>query len=395
MTPDPLLGVIYHWLGGLAAGSFYLPYKGVRRWSWETYWLVGGVFSWVIAPALVAVTIVPHLGSVLRDAPASAIFWTYFWGLMWGVGGLTFGLSLRYLGMSLGYAVALGFCAVFGTLMPPLFAGTMGQTLATRSGQIVLLGMVLCLIGIAIAGVAGRRRERELPRGPAGGGAIVEFNFLKGVVVAIFAGVLSASMAYGLAAAEPIAAAALAHGAPAIWSGLPKLVVVLAGGFTTNAIWCLVLNARNGTAREYVGRVADPADRRLNAEDARVDPLSAPAEAVAGAASPIVGVVHDASRPRRRVPLAANYLLCAAAGVMWYLQFFFYTMGETQMGAYKFSSWTLHMASIIIFSTLWGVALKEWKGTSGATRTLVAAGLATLIAATVVIGYGNYSGAAP
>src|SRR5687767_11080605 len=193
MTPNPLLGVVYHWLGGLAAGSFYLPYKGVRRWSWETYWLVGGVFSWLIAPTLFAMLFVPDLGNVLRDAPGGAIGWTYFWGLMWGIGGLTFGLSLRYLGMSLGYAVALGFCAVFGTLMPPLFAGTIGQTLATRSGQIILLGMVLCLIGIAIAGVAGRRRERELPPpaqgdggdgGGGGGGAIVEFNFLKGIVVA-------------------------------------------------------------------------------------------------------------------------------------------------------------------------------------------------------------------
>ena len=359
MTPNPLLGVVYHWLGGLAAGSFYLPYKGVRRWSWETYWLVGGVFSWVIAPALVAMMFVPHLGSVLRDAPGSAIFWTYFWGLMWGVGGLTFGLSLRYLGMSLGYAVALGFCAVFGTLMPPLFAGTIAQTIATRAGQIILLGMALCLAGIAIAGAAGRRRERELPRDPAGGDATIEFNFPKGIVVAVFAGVLSASMAYGLAAAEPIAASALAHGTPAIWSGLPKLVVVLAGGFTTNAVWCLLLNARNGTAREYIGGVNN-----------------------AGG---------DHAPARRPVPLAVNYLLCAAAGVTWYFQFFFYTMGETQMGAYKFSSWTLHMASIIVFSTLWGVALREWKGTRFATRLLVAAGLATLVAATVVIGFGNYA----
>jgi L-rhamnose-H+ transport protein len=170
-------------------------------------------------------------------------------------------------------------------------------------------------------------------------------------------------MAYGLAAAEPIAAAALAHGTPALWSGLPKLVVVLAGGFTTNAVWCLLLNARNGTAREYIGVVKD------------------------------AGAGHNHTPVPRSVPLAVNYLLCAAAGVTWYFQFFFYTMGETQMGAYKFSSWTLHMASIIVFSTLWGVALREWKGTRFATRVLVAAGLATLVAATVVIGYGNYAAA--
>ena len=362
MTSNPFLGVVYHWLGGLAAASFYLPYKAVRRWSWETYWLVGGVFSWVIAPLLVALIMVPHLGDVLHDAPVRAMLWAYFWGLMWGIGGLTFGLSLRYLGMSLGYAVALGFCAVFGTLMPPLFAGTIGQTLSTHAGQIILLGMFLCLVGIGIAGVAGRRRERELPREPQEAeSSKSEFNFPKGILVAVFAGVLSASMAYGLAAAEPIAAAALARGTHPVWSGLPKLVVVLAGGFTTNAVWCLILNARNGTMREYVGGNGG----RSAAE--------APAA--------------------RRPSLPANYLLCAIAGLLWYLQFFFYTMGETQMGNYKFSSWTLHMASIIIFSTLWGVALREWKGTRRATRALLAAGLATLIGATAVIGYGNFSAA--
>ena len=363
MTPNPILGVVYHWLGGLAAASFYLPYKAVRRWSWETYWLVGGVFSWIIAPLLVALIMVPHLGDVLHDAPVRALLWAYFWGLMWGIGGLTFGLSLRYLGMSLGYAVALGFCAVFGTLMPPLFAGTIGQTLSTQAGQIILLGMVLCLVGIAIAGVAGRRRERELPRQLEDAeSSKSEFNFPKGILVAVFAGVLSASMAYGLAAAEPIAAAALARGTHPVWSGLPKLVVVLAGGFTTNAVWCLILNARNGTMREYVG---GRDQRRAAAEASSARPPSLP----------------------------ANYFLCAIAGLLWYLQFFFYTMGETQMGNYKFSSWTLHMASIIIFSTLWGVALREWKGTRGATRALLAVGLATLIAATAVIGYGNFSAA--
>src|SRR5579871_6625665 len=161
MTPNPALGVVFHWLGGLASGSFYVPYRGVKRWSWETYWLVGGIFSWIIAPWLLGWIMTSDLVGVLRASPVSTLAWCYFWGVLWGFGGLTFGLTMRYLGMSLGMAMVLGYCAAFGTLMPPLFAGTFGTLLATKPGLVILGGVAVCMLGIAVAGMAGMTKERD------------------------------------------------------------------------------------------------------------------------------------------------------------------------------------------------------------------------------------------
>lgn len=357
-TANPFLGVVFHWLGGLAAGSFYTPYRYVRRWSWEVFWLAGGVFSWIVAPWAMASILVPDLVSILADAPTRAMSLTLLFGALWGVGGLTFGLSMRYLGLSLGYAVALGLCSAFGTLIPPIAGGDFqAKLLETASGRVVLLGVGVCLAGIAISGLAGVSKERELDA-EAKKASVTEFNFAKGVVVAVFAGIMSACMAFALAAAEPIKALAVQHGTGELWQGLPALIVALLGGFATNCVWCVALMVRNRTLSQYVG-AGEPA------------------------------AVSD---PAERTPLLRNYLLCALAGVTWYLQFFFYSMGESQMGDLKFSSWTIHMASIIIFSTLWGIGLREWRGTSVRTKTLLFAGLLILVASTVVVGYGNYLG---
>src|SRR5512139_1534653 len=162
--PNPFIGVIFHWLGGLASGSFYVPYRGVRKWAWEVYWLVGGFFSWIIAPWVVASINTRDLLGVLGETSGSTFAWTWFWGAMWGLGGLTFGLTMRYLGMSLGMAVALGYCAVFGTLMPPIFRGEFfSKVLGTQSGVVILIGMAVCLAGIGFAALAGLTKEREMP----------------------------------------------------------------------------------------------------------------------------------------------------------------------------------------------------------------------------------------
>jgi L-rhamnose-H+ transport protein len=384
---NPALGVFFHWLGGLASASFYVPYRGVKNWAWETYWLVGGFFSWIIAPWIVALTMTHDLMRVLHEAPASSLFWAYVFGVLWGLGGLTFGLTMRYLGMSLGMAVALGYTAAFGTLMPPIFRGVFAaEVLGTHSGLVILGGVAVCLLGIAFAGAAGVSKEREMSTEQKRA-SIKEFDLKKGLLVATFSGVMSACFAYGLAAGDPIKAITIQHGTPVLWQGLPVLVVVLAGGFTTNFIWCLILNLRNRTGYQYFEsemRGKLPARNEEHILEAVTD---APAEEMAVA----VAVAQDAAV---RAPMLANYLFSALAGTTWYMQFFFYTMGETQMGRYKFSSWTLHMASIIIFSTLWGIALKEWKGAGARTRLLVALSLLVLVSSTVIVGYGNYVGGA-
>ena len=377
MGANPVLGVFFHWLGGLASGSFYVPYRGVKVWSWETFWLVGGVFSWILAPWILALTMTQDLGAVLSEAPWSSLVWCYIFGALWGIGGLTFGLTMRYLGMSLGMAVALGYCAAFGTLMPPIFRGEfVSNVLGTDSGRYVLLGVIVCLFGIGIAGLAGMSKERELSAEQKRA-AIKEFDLKKGVLVATFSGIMSACFSYGLAAGDPIKAITLRHGTATLWQGLPVLVVVLLGGFTTNFIWCVGLNIRNRTGYQYF--------------TSEVRQSTTPLEAAAAASDTRAAKVMVADPPQTaRAPMLSNYLLCALAGTTWYLQFFFYSMGETQMGAYKFSSWTLHMASIIIFSTLWGLGLREWKGAGPRTMRLLTLGLLILISSTVIVGYGNY-----
>jgi L-rhamnose-H+ transport protein len=384
MDSNPFLGVLLHAIGGLAAASFYIPYKRVRQWSWEVYWLVGGFFSWIIAPWVLALLILPQTPSILAMVPGKALFWTWFFGVLWGVGGLTFGLTMRYLGIALGYAIALGLCAAFGTLVPPIFNGEIMQILSTRSGQVVLLGVLICLGGIALSGRAGICKERELSDEQKQA-SVKEFSFVKGVIVAIIAGMLSAAMAYAFAAGKPIADEALAQGSPQLWQNLPILIVALFGGFVTNCIWCLGLSIKNRTWGEYFGKSAKHVWSRK--EETIIETVTdAPGEEMAESI-PKAGIDECG-----KASILRNYLLCALAGVTWYLQFFFYGMGSTQMGSYDFSSWTLHMASIIIFSTIWGIALKEWKGTSKATHVWIALGLIALILSTIVIGYGNTLG---
>jgi len=385
LTPNPAVGVVFHWLGGLASGSFYVPFRGVKRWAWETYWLVGGFFSWIIAPWTLALLMTRDLTAVLAEAPGRSVFWAYLFGVLWGLGGLTFGLTMRYLGMSLGMAVALGYTAAFGTLMPPVFRGQFAsEVLGTTSGLTILAGVAVCLMGIVVAGAAGVSKEREMSEEQKRA-SIREFSLKKGLMVATFSGVMSACFAYGLAAGDPIKEVTLRHGTPLLWQGLPVLIVVLLGGFTTNFIWCVALNNRNRTGYQYFrSEVRGGTEASGPALENAID---APSEEMARAGAPQNGPL--------RAPMLANYLFSALAGTTWYFQFFFYTMGETQMGRFKFSSWTLHMASIIIFSTLWGIALKEWKGAGARTRWLVALSLLVLVTSTVVVGYGNYLGTKP
>ena len=368
MGANPFLGVIYHAIGGFAAGTFYLPYKKVRGWSWESYWIVGGFFSWILAPIFFALIFNwGHLGAVYGEIPFKVLFWTYFFGVLWGVGGLTYGLTMRYLGLSLGIAVTLGFCAAFGTMIPPIIS-TMQQSggvlanltsflpkiegsnltvmLADKSGWVVMAGVLVCLGGIGICGRAGVRRESEQSEEQRA--AMKEdFHFVKGLWIAIFSGIMSACMAYAFAAGKPIADAAVALDTNKTFSNTPVLIVILLGGFTTNFLWCMFLNFKNRSFRDYV---------------------SAPAG----------------------VSIGVNYLFSAIAGVTWYLQFFFYGMGTTKMGQYDFSSWTLHMAFIIVFGNLWGIALKEWFGTKQRTQLIIATGITVLILSTVIVGWGNY-----
>lgn len=380
MGSNPLVGVFLHWLGGLASASFYVPYRQVRGWSWETYWLVGGVMSWIVMPWALAGFLTRDLLEVLHRTPSVDLFWIYFFGVLWGSGGLTFGLTMRYLGLSLGMAVALGYTAIFGTLIPPIFHGQFLQLLSQRAGVVILIGVGICVLGILFAGAAGISKEKELSTEQKLA-TIREFDLKLGLGVATFCGVMSACFAFGLDAGNPVKALTLSRGTSTMWQGLPVLVVILAGGFTTNFVWCAILNLRNKSYGEYL-RIQASASA-AGATDH--PPLENPTDAASTEMA-----LEIASSSDRKFSLTWNYVFSMLAGATWYMQFFFYTMGETQMGRYKFSSWTLHMASIMIFSLLWGIALKEWHGVGTRTKTLVFLTLLTLVGSTMIVGYGNY-----
>jgi L-rhamnose-H+ transport protein len=346
MIANPILGIFLHAIGGFAAGSFYAPLKRVQKWSWESFWLIMGLSAWLAAPWCVALLTTPQLFRVLSASPGKAWALCVVFGILWGLGNLTFGLSVRYLGMALGYSVALGFCMTFGTLIPPIAEGRLAAILATTSGLAIVCGVICCLFGIGMCGWAGMNKERELTDKQKRH-AVREFALGRGFGVAAMAGILSACFAFGLAAGEPIAELSIEHGTKPIFSNNAVLVVILLGGFFSNAIWCLILNAQKRSFGDYV---SGPLTQQIS-----------------------------------------NYSLSALGGLIWYGQFFFYGMGQTKLGEkYDFSSWSIHMAFIIVFSNLWGIVFREWDGTSAKTKTLVWAGILTLIVSTMIIGYGNY-----
>jgi L-rhamnose-H+ transport protein len=346
-----LLGVIFHCIGGFASGSFYLPYKKVKGWAWESYWIVGGLFSWLFVPFLAAWLTVPNFLTIIQNTDGSTLFYTYLMGLLWGIGGLTFGLSMRYLGMSLGMSVALGFCSAFGALVPSIyynFNPTADKTsftdmLSSNSGLVVLLSVVVCLIGIAVCGKAGMQKEKELTTEQKAEG-VKEFNLSKGLLVATISGILSACFSFGIEAGKPMAdvakAAAEANGSSTLFVNNVVFVVILLGGLTTNFLWCMYLNAKNKTFSDYT---------------------------------------------KPEAPLKINYLFSAIAGTTWFLQFFFYGMGETKLGNGA-SSWILHMASIIIVSNLWGIKFNEWKGVSKKTFNMLLLGVGIILLSVVLGG---------
>lgn len=353
-----ILGIIYHFIGGVASGSFYVPYNKVRGWSWETYWLTGGLFSWLIVPPIAAWLTIPGFAEIISQASFDTLFWTFFWGSLWGIGGLMYGLGMRYLGMSLGNSVLLGFTSAFGALAPPIYYDlanvpgkiTFSELLATTWGNVVLVGVVLCLLGIFICGKAGYQKERELPEEKKKE-SVKEFNLKKGLIICILSGILSAGFNYGIEAGAP-----LADVANEIWKNTHPTesinflfrnnviyIVLLWGGLTTNLIWCLVLHFRNRSFGDYTNK---------------------------------------------KTPLLRNYFFCALAGTTWFLQYLFYGMGESKLGNGS-SSWILHMAFIILVANCWGFALKEWNGVTKKTRNTIIFGIFVIILAVVVVGYGN------
>jgi L-rhamnose-H+ transport protein len=341
---NPILGTLFHACGGLCASLCYTPQKKIRAWSWETYWLAQAAFCWLILPIVGALLTIPELGAVLAEAPKAAMLRSFGLGVLYGVGGISFGVAIRYLGFALTYSLAVGLSSVIGTLLPPLVAGRLGAMLAGHGGGWVIGGVLIGAVGIGICGWSGWLKESDL-KGSAVPGT---FSARKGVPLCLLAGVLSAVFSFSLAAGQPVADVAAAHGA-GHYQGNVIYLFSNTGAFVTSAIYCLWLGWRNRSLGEYASA---------------------------------------------ETPLTANWLLAALSGLLWYCQFFFYGLGHTRMGPYGFSSWALHMILLVAFSNVLGLALREWRGCRTRTVRVLALALTVLVAAVLTIAYGNNLGSA-
>jgi L-rhamnose-H+ transport protein len=351
------IGVIFHFIGGFASGSFYIPFKKVKGWAWESYWITGGIFSWLIVPPLAAYLTIPGFTDIIASTNGAVLGLTYFFGVLWGIGGLTYGLGVRYLGVSLGSSIILGLCSIFGALIPSIYydfnpsAGKNSFTdLITNAwGQWVLFGILICIVGIVICGKAGLMKEKDLSKKRQVLES-TEFKIGLGLFVSVVSGILSACMAFGIDAGKEMAEtanhvwkAANPGKGEFLFQNNVSYVVILLGGLTTNLLWCIGLNFRNKTFGNYVDT---------------------------------------------NTPLLKNYVFSALAGTTWFLQFFFYGMGESRLGNGA-SSWILHMAFIILVANIWGLVLKEWKGVTRRTYITVVTGILFIILSILVVGYGN------
>jgi L-rhamnose-H+ transport protein len=346
---EALFGIIFHSIGGFSSGSFYMPFKKVKDWAWESYWIVGGFFSWLVVPPIAAYLTVPDFANIISAAIPSVKAVTYSMGLIWGIGGLTYGLGVRYLGMSLGNSITLGFCSAFGALVPSIYytfypvVGKVSFTdmLSNTGGRLVLLGVLVCLIGIAISGKAGMLKEKDFSVGHEDKDK--DFSLVKGLIIAVVSGILSSFFNFGIEAGKPMADEAVRQGFNPLFQNNVTYVVLLWGGLTTNFIWCMYLNFKNKTFGDYTNK---------------------------------------------ETPIAKNTLFSAIAGTMWFLQFFFYGMGESKLGNGA-SSWILHMATIILTANFWGFYLKEWSGVSKKTFRTFLWGIGLILASIALVGIGN------
>lgn len=341
---NPFAGIMLIALGSIGAASFYVPFKKVKLWAWESYWLSQGVAAWIIAPWIFALIFVPHgeLIPVIKESPSEAKLMAMFFGALWGFGGLTFGLSMRYLGVALGQSVALGLCAAFGTLIPAVVAGQ--DLFSTTQGILTVAGVAITVAGIAIIGYAGALKSREMSEEEKKA-AVKEFALKKGIFIAIFAGVMSACFNFGFESGKPIEQIALRHGTNPLFQKNPTLIFILLGGFITNLVYCGYLNIKNKTYKDYY------------------------------------------TVPGRL--LMNNVFFTFLAGFLWFLQFHFFGMGSSKLpSGMAVFGWSILMALNIAIANIWGILLSEWKGVKPRTIAVLITGIIVLILSTFIVKLG-------
>lgn len=340
-------GVAYHALGASTAAMCYTPQKKAHQWSWQTYWLAQASVCWLILPIAVAILTIPHLRDVLQEAPRDAMYLSFTLGVAYGIGGTAFGIAIRYIGYSLTYAFAIGISCVLGTLLPPVLHGELATIMGQRGAGWIMGGIAVGIAGIALCGLSGRMKEKDLSK--MAGDAGETFQMRKGLPLCLLSGVLASFYGLSLNVGEPIAAVAETYGAGE-FRGNVTYLFSNTGAFLSTLIYCLYLHRKEDSFKEYGGN----------------------AEGMEG--------------PR----LMTNYLLAIITGVLWYAQFFFYGLGHVNLGAYQFSSWAIHMIMLVMFSAMLGLMMKEWVSAQRKTVRILGLALSVLLASVLMLSYGNH-----
>lgn len=337
---DVITGVLFHAVGASSAALCYTPQKKVKKWSWQTYWLAQALVCWLLLPVIVAIITIPNLTKVLSEAPADVMLKTFLLGAAYGIGGTAFGIAIRYVGFSLTYAISVGISCVLGTLLPPIVSGQLVSILTKEGSDWLMIGIAAGAAGIFLCGMAGRYKEIDLAINKTNN----TFSLAKGLPLCFLAGILSAVYGFSIETGQPIADIAATYGA----GNFQQNVIYIfsnCGAFLSTAIYCLYLHSRHSTFKEYS---------------------------------------YSSS--------SVNYTMAALTGLLWYGQFFFYGLGHIRMGDYKFSSWAIHMIMLVLFSTVAGLIMREWIPVKKRTAKTLALALFVLVAAVLILTYGNYLG---
>jgi L-rhamnose-H+ transport protein len=344
MATSVIAGIGWHMVGAASGASFYAPLGKVKRWSWETTWAIAGLFSWILLPIGVSALVLPHFLEFYTSLDSAVVWRTVLFGCMWGVGNINYGLTMRYLGMSLGIGIAIGVTLVLGTLFPPMLHGQLLSLFETQSGLLNLGGMLLALIGVGVVSYAGRKKELQL------GDTAQNFELGKGILLALACGVFSSGMSFAIESAKPIEVAAHSAGVSSGFVAIPGYVLIMGGGAIVNFTYCLALLAlKRGS-----------------------------------------GVKADISQPR--LVLARNGMLAAIGGTMWYLQYYFYSWGASNIAPqFSYVNWMLHMSGYVLFGGLVGVALGEWNRVKSRTVRILWVGIIIIIVAANCVGLGMTS----
>lgn len=337
MTIELFLGIGLIAIGAFSSGSFSIPFGKTRGWAWENYWLIYSLFAYVLVPIVACVVFCPGFMDVLSGVPSGTLAWIFLLGIIYGICNLTFGLSLRYLGLSLGFALSLGLMMILGTIIPPAIDGRLAVMLQQSGGTMLIVGLLVAAVGVALSGYAGYRKDKA-----AGPEANSELNFGKGLILAFFVGITGASQSLGIEQGSSISSSLVASGIDPLFQTLPVFLLMFSGSFVATALWCLFLSKKNKNLKAFT--------------------------------------------ETKDIAISKNYLYCGLAGFLWFVNFIFYGMGKSRMGEFSFTAWGILMSLTIVSATLWGLYRGEWKASDLKTKGWMYAGLAVLIAASFIIG---------